>query len=181
MYKIFGLLAFIGLLLLPSNDEVIVWRDDLRLTWNQFKAAPKTDRAAAALTASGITFEFSTSESDERIVSFKAKVVAHFYPNKSWYIKEQSDAHILAHEQLHFDLTELYARKFRKQISNLKVSNSLKNELRSLHETINKELAITQNTYDRETDHSINKELQAKWDKYVKQELLKLSAYKSKD
>ena len=87
----------------------------------------------------------------------------------------------MAHEQLHFDITELYARKFRQQVAHLVVSNSIKSQLQNLHEKINKELALAQNTYDRETDNSVNLELQNKWNSYVKLELKKLEAYKSKD
>lgn len=176
MIVVFGLL-----MLTPNNDEAISWRDDIKLTWNHFKGTPKNNISAAAVTASGITFEFSVKESNERVISFNTKVYAHFYPDKSWYIKEQGDAHILAHEQLHFDITELYARKFRKQVARLEVSNSIKSQLRVLHEKINKELAVTQNTYDRETDNSFNIEFQNKWNSFVKLELKKLEAYKSMD
>ncbi len=171
-----------GLFILTSNnDEPISWKDNIKLTWNHFKGTPKTNMSAVAVTASGITFEFSVKESNDRVIGFNTTVYAHFYPGKSWYIKEQGNAHILAHEQLHFDITELYARKFRKQVAQLEVSNAIKSQLRMLHEKVNKELAEAQNTYDRETDNSVNVELQNKWNSYVKLELKKLDAYKSKD
>ena len=74
-------------------------------------------------------------------MSYDAKVYAHFYPDKSWVIKEQSSEHILNHEQLHFDITELHARKFRKQLSTLKVSNSIRAQLQAMHNEIVKEKA----------------------------------------
>ena len=63
----------------------------------------------------------------------------------------------------------------------LKVSPRLKNELRRLHEKINTDLATMQNLYDTESDNSINKEAQAKWQLFVKKELKALEYYKSKD
>ena len=104
-----------------------------------------------------------------------------FYPDKSWYNKSVADAYILAHEQLHFDITELHVRKFRKQISQLKVSNALKSILDRLHQNINTELSIMQNLYDKESNNSINREQQAKWSRYVQNELKALEAFKSKD
>jgi hypothetical protein len=181
IYKSFSVFVLALLFLVPVNDEVISWRDDLKLTWKEFKAPPKNNHSAVAVTASGITFEFSVKQTDARIVSFDAKVHAHFYPSKSWYIKEESDDYILAHEQLHFDITELYARKFRKQIVELKVTNNLKTDLRRLHDNINKEVAVAQRLYDKESNNSVNREFQAKWNKDVKRELAKLEAYKSKD
>ncbi len=180
-YKSFIAICIPLLMLIPMNDEVISWNDTLKLTWGHFKAVPKTNTSAVALTASGITFEFSVKETETRIVDFDTKVYAHFYPKKSWYIKAQGDAYILAHEQLHFDITELYARKFRKEISQLKINSNIKSQLRNLHEKINKELAATQNRYDKESDNSVNREFQTKWNNYVKSELAKLEAYKSKD
>lgn len=175
------MLAFVGLLLAPPNDEAIAWRDDFKLSWTQFKGTPKLKMSAVAVTASGITFGFSVKETDNVVTSFSTNVYAHFYPNRSWYKKEQSDKRILAHEQLHFDITELYARKFKSEIAQLKVSNDIRAQLKSLHESINKELAATQNRYDKETNNSLNLEFQDLWNVYVPKELAKLNAYKFKD
>jgi hypothetical protein len=180
LYKTF-ILVFL-LIGTPSlNDDAISWKDGQKLTWDHFRGKPNTNISAAAVTASGITFEFSIQETKTRIVNFDTKVYAHFYPEKSWYIKALGDKHILAHEQLHFDITELYARKFRKEISKLKISNQLKDQLRNLHQKINKELATAQNLYDTETDNSIIKEAQERWEIHVKKELAKLDAFKSKE
>ena len=179
--KILVVFAFLCIGPVSSDDEVISWRDNIKLSWNQFKAATRSDVSAAAVTASGITFEFSVKETDHHIVSFNTRVYAHFYPSKSWYNTDKSDDHILAHEQLHFDITELYARKFRKQIAQIQTSNKLKSDFRNLHQKINEELELTQNRYDQESDNSINQEFQSKWNQYVSQELNKLDAYKSKD
>lgn len=181
IYKSISVFFLAILFVVPISDEVISWRDDIKLTWNEFKGAPKKIGTAVAVTASGITFEYSVKEKNSRIVSFDAHVYAHFYPQKSWYIKEEGTDHILAHEQLHFDITELYARKFRKQITQLKISNNLRSELQKLHYSINKEVETVQNRYDQESDNSVNLEFQSKWEKYIKQELTKLEAYKSKD
>ncbi|MGJ8593336.1 MAG: DUF922 domain-containing protein [Aquaticitalea sp.] len=180
-YKTVIAICLSAVLLIPMNDKVISWRDDLKLTWTDFKGPPKAHKYAVAVTASGITFEFSVKELNAEIISFDTKVEAHFYPDKSWYIKKEGTPQILAHEQLHFDITELYARKFRQQIAQLKVNGKLKTQLRELHLNINKELALAQNLYDQETDNSVNRDFQAKWVLYVEQELAKLEAYKSKD
>ena len=99
-----------------SNEETMTWNESRKLTWADFKAQPNYDSNAVALTASGITFGYSVKTSGKRIVDFSTTVEAHFYPKKSWHFKDKSDAYILGHEQLHFDITELYARKFRQQL-----------------------------------------------------------------
>ncbi|MEZ4791961.1 MAG: hypothetical protein R2783_00330 [Gelidibacter sp.] len=50
-----------------------------------------------------------------------------------------------------------------------------------MHQKINEELASTQDLYDQETDNSVNREFQEKWNRYVKLELTKLEPLKSKD
>ena len=56
-----------------------------------------------------------------------------------------------------------------------------KNEkLNDLHQEINKELAEFQDTYDKQTDNSINKEAQLNWQKEVAKQLKALEKFKSK-
>ncbi|GAA3626193.1 DUF922 domain-containing protein [Flavivirga jejuensis] len=157
------------------------WNESYKLSWKDFKDVPDKDVSAVAITASGITFGFSVSKEDDRVVGYTSQVHAHFYPEKSWYKKEQADAHVLGHEQLHFDITELHARKFRQRIEQIKVSNNVRSQLKKLHNAINKELSQMQNRYDSETNYSRNVDGQATWKVYIADELKKLSKYKSID
>ncbi|NMH89383.1 DUF922 domain-containing protein [Flavivirga algicola] len=168
-------------LCVQQDEPAMSWNASYKLSWSDFKDTPDKSTSAVAITASGITFGFSVRTSDNCVVSFTSEVYAHFYPEKSWYKKEQADIHVLGHEQLHFDITELHARKFRQRISQVKVSNSVRNELKTLHNIINKELSQMQSRYDSETNYSRNVEAQAKWDIYIANELKKLSKYKSVD
>ncbi|EDP70386.1 hypothetical protein FBALC1_06503 [Flavobacteriales bacterium ALC-1] len=162
-----------------SNEETITWNASKKLTWADFKADPNLESNAAALTASGITFGYSVKTSGNRIIDFSTSVEAHFYPNKSWYLKEKSDAYILKHEQLHFDITELYVRKFREQIDRLRVNQNLKEQLNKLHVSVNEALNETQKRYDKQSNHSINTEMQKQWESFIEAELKTLDNYKS--
>lgn len=170
-------------LVFVQNDEpVLSWNDSYKLTWQDFKAKPNSNDSAVAITASGITFGFSVRQIDKNdVVSFSSEVHAHFYPEQSWYKIEQADKHILGHEQLHFDITELYARKFRYRISQVKLSNSVRRQLKKIHNEINTELSQMQDKYDNETDYSRNIETQSKWKIYVDTELETYSKHKSVD
>lgn len=112
--------------------ETISWNAEHRLTWADFKAkAPQSDRAAAT-TASGITYRYSSTISGNRAeVDFE--ISTHFYPNKSWYQPHLVDSVILSHEQLHFDISELFARKFRKQLSSTRFTKNVKAEVRTIY------------------------------------------------
>lgn len=170
------LFLFVGL---SSNEETLTWNDARKLTWEDFKASPNPNSDAVALTASGITFGYSVKTTGKRIIDYSTSVEAHFYPNKSWYLSEKADDYILAHEQLHFDITELYVRKFRAQLERLVVNQNIKIQMNQIHVAINEALDKTQKTYDEHTNHSINVEAQEYWENYIKEELKKLEKYKS--
>ncbi len=173
---------FIFLCFVQSSDELIItWDESYKLSWTDFRGKPQQHADAAAVTASGITFGFSVRQSNNRVIDFTTEVHAHFYPEQSWYNTQKATPHILAHEQLHFDITELHARKFRYRIAQLQISNNVPKELRAIHRAINKELEDLQNRYDAETDFSRNVEAQNKWQEYILKELKKLEAYKSSE
>ncbi|WP_370476847.1 DUF922 domain-containing protein [Tamlana flava] len=174
------ILLFCGFLFFKQDEPVLSWSEVHRLSWADFKSKPNDNENAAAITASGITFGFSITQTDKnQVVSFTSEVHAHFYPEQSWYKVEQADDYALGHEQLHFYITELYARKFRERISELRVSNNIRKELKGIHENINKEPSEIQSAYDYETDYSRNYETQDKSSAFIRLELQKLATYKS--
>ncbi|MDO6473399.1 DUF922 domain-containing protein [Maribacter sp. 1_MG-2023] len=163
------LILFLFALLTISNvqsQEVVSWEPNFRFTWSDFKgAAPITSRAAAT-TASGITYRFSTFyENNELQVDYK--VFAYFYPTKSWYKPKLCNDDTLLHEQLHFDITELYARKLRKQLAGTKFTKNVKEEIRNIYKATIRQLNDFQNKYDSETNYSRNLPVQERWVKEI--------------
>ena len=91
---------------------------------------------------------------------------------------ELADDYILAHEQLHFDITELHVRKLKKQISALKVTKNIGSILDRLLHNINNELSKMQNQYDSESKNSTDKDAQYKWEVFIAKELKAYQNYK---
>lgn len=153
-----------------QEDPEIAWSPDHRLSWDDFKGrAPQNDRAAA-VTASGISYGFSTSYTNGKLdVDFK--VSAYFYPDKSWYRPHLCDSTILSHEQLHFDISELYARKLGACLAQSTFTQNIKQEVKTIYREILKELEAYQNQYDGETDFSRDKVQQALWNTRIKEAL----------
>lgn len=144
-----------------QDYEVIVWSPDLNLTWSDFKAQPSNNRAAAT-TASGITYRYTTDVIGD-VMKVDFTITAHFYPNKSWYRPELVDTHILEHEQLHFDISEIFARKMHERMATTKFTRNVRKEVRKIYNQINKEMNDFQDTYDTETNFSRNREQQEFW------------------
>lgn len=150
--------------------EAILWHPDHRLSWADFKGSPSSSGRAAAITASGISYQFSTMESDGAF-ELDYTVSTYFYPNKSWYQPNICDEVILSHEQLHFDISELFARKMRKLLGETKFTKNVKSEVRAIYRQINKELAEFQNLYDDETNFSRDREKQSLWNSKIAEAL----------
>lgn len=149
-----------------QDEEVIPWSADRKLQWSDFKGTYLKTQWAAATTASSISYEFSTFEKEGRLyIDFK--VGCEFYPDKSWYRPELCDSLILSHEQLHFDIAELHARKMRKRLAEFQFTKNIKEEVKVIYKAIIKELYILQNNYDHETNFSRNLEKQLIWNKRI--------------
>jgi hypothetical protein len=156
-----------------ADEPSIKWSENYILTWNDFRGTPHHASPVAAITASGITYQLSALLKNEK-VEVDCNVEAHFYPEKSWYKKESANSLILAHEQLHFDITELYARKLRQAIEKAVFTENVKQEVKALYDDINKALIAFQDSYDNATDYSRNAEKQQEWGKKIAEELKKL-------
>lgn len=156
--------------LFGQEEELIPWSSDRKLKWSDFKGKPLKTQWAAATTASGISYEFSTSGTPEKMV-VHFKVQTDFYPQKSWYRPELVDATVLGHEQLHFDISELFARKMRKQLSETVFTQNIKAEVQAIYRQILKELNAFQNNYDHQTNFSRNTEKQLIWNQKIEKAL----------
>ena len=145
-----------------QGQEQVPWTSDFRLSWDDFKGAASQGSAAAATTASGISYDFSTYYEDNEL-KIDFRVFTYFYPTQSWYRPKISNEVTLAHEQLHFDITEVYARKMRKQLATTKFSDNAKEEVRKIYKVTLRQLNDFQNKYDSETNYSRNLPVQKRW------------------
>ncbi len=170
--KFFTILFFIFSLISPLNleDEKIIWNENYKLKWSDFKAPYRAGVSYVASTSSGISFSYSYSERDGEI-DLNITVHSNFYPEKSWVNPEEASEYILAHEQAHFDISEIHARMLRKKISETTFSKKVKMELTNLYNSVNEDRETMQRLFDKESDHSKNKEKELEWETFIKQQL----------
>jgi predicted secreted Zn-dependent protease len=74
---------------------------------------------------------------------------------------------ILSHEQLHFDISELFARKMKRSIDRHHFSSEVKSEIREIYLEIIEEMRAFQNRYDQETNYSRSVEKQEEWNRMI--------------
>lgn len=168
---IFALLVFLwSEISLGQEEESILWNREHKLSWANFKAEPIADSKVAATTASGLSYQFSTTEEDGKY-ELDYTVSTFFYPERSWYQPQICDEVILSHEQLHFDISELFARKMRKIMDSTTFTKDVKAEVKAIYRQINKDLAAYQQVYDNETNYSRNLEQQESWNRKIEDAL----------
>lgn len=178
--KFFFLLVFWPFIsVIAQNDEDKIYWIEEGLTWEDFKASPPGDAAFHANTSAGLSYGWSM-RSENGITELKYEVKSYFNPYSSWVVPGSESEYLLKHEQLHFDITELHARKLRKKLAAVESSqlgNNPKPLLSRIYQSIEKERAQMQAKFDRETNHSLNKEAEARWRDYVKREMKKFEAF----
>lgn len=158
-----------------STDCIILWNDETKLSWNNFKGNPNNYSEYSAITSYVILNDWSFG-----IDSFTINTSCFFKIKESWVIDSKKSSNLLLHEQIHFDLAELYSRLYRKELKNIKYIyyNDVIKLSNVIYDRISKELKIEQDTYDKETCFSTNIKVQKEWIIKVKKRLSEFEDYK---
>ncbi len=156
------------------GNDTINWKET-PLTWDDFKGKPER-RFAAASTSYDILKHVYKKDSKNATV----KIEAVFFCKDSWKKSSWINDQVLAHEQKHFDIVELYARKLRKTLSETKFSSltDLEEKIQSLYDANDKAMDQYQDQYDDETDGSMNGDKQREWQASIIKDIKALDAYK---
>jgi hypothetical protein len=155
-----------------DTDSLKCWSSTDRLKWSDFRGKPPGggNNHLRAVTLSTVAPILVKKDS-----GFSYRVKSVFERYESW--KTDTADYLLAHEQLHFDITELLARKLRKAIQAAPdpTGESFDPVIQKLYQ----ECADMQEAYDKDTAHGIIAESQAKWKRKVCLELKQLKDYTS--
>lgn len=167
---IVALFASLGLCSL-QQDNYISWTETRKLTWNDFKGKPDEKSTFKAKTESSLNVQISTRGEVATIT-----MVTSFDMSKSW-VKDKRDV-LLQHEQTHFDIAELWSRRFKQRLQGKAFPlKSFQSALSRMHGEIQKEARAMQAQYDMETEHSINEKAQEEWTKKIDADLKSLSEF----
>lgn len=139
------------------DDETIPWHTERKLAWEDFLCAPQKqgDAVASTSTSLGISYQVRNG-----VLTYS--ITCNFSKKKSWGLLKTD--YILAHEQAHFDITELHARKLYQALYNYAFNpETFKKDIADIYGRIVKEKEEMQEAYDGETDHSRRKRMQYEW------------------
>ena len=192
--NIFFFIGFISLMSFSFvKDDFILWQENKKLKIQDFRAdnndTIKVNRKQFLGAISAIRIEYSSFQRNKNSVpDFSIKT--YFDPNESWMLLKND--YVLQHEQIHFDLTELYARKMRKSVESLRqknVTNISTYRKKIQHWNVMKEKASNQFDADNQDYYiKIGQKIlfqknpkQEAWKKKVDRELFQYSLFKNAD
>lgn len=169
-----ALILISGICHAQESDTVnnyIYWSDDYRLVWTDFEELPQRYSEHAAYSVVGYESRF-----DMNADRYKAVIRTYFDRNESW--SKNWISILLNHEQGHFDLAELYGRKFRKKVKEaMETDNISVEKFKRMSDEAIKLLEEAQHEYDVATNYSIDFRAQKKWNERIQQELKQLEEF----
>jgi hypothetical protein len=149
------------------------------LNWNHFSMRKSGLSNQKATNYAGINY--SVNEAKQKYV---VHVQAYFDASQSMVVPSEANPALLLHEQKLFDLTELFARKMRADVSKFMNNKTAPLNFEAVNEKVkfiyskwNDELIQTQQRYKLETDHGKNQAAQAIWNKQIDEELEDYSGF----
>lgn len=167
----------------PGTEARLPWSAHRPITWGDFWGLPPADRdpAAGAGIATGLGFDLTVATARDpgtgiwraRIAS--VLVTAAMERDRSWAIPERRTSAALAHEQGHFDLTEVYRRVLEGELQGLSgdgwtawgAEEGLRTRAGEAFQRVSARHSEVQALYDRETDHSRATAQQAAWEERI--------------
>lgn len=166
------------LFLFLFTNSPFQWESNHKLQWIDYQGVYDNSEASAS-TCTELYMDMKKDSSGG--VVFNVKAI--FHPESSFISPTCSKSkYALKHEQLHFDITEVYARQLRlllhtmqhtKNQNNIKIAGYF-------YEFVKDEWNRAEDRYDLESLHSQNGFNQRKWERLIKEKLEKSQKYADK-
>ena len=159
-----------------NNDNYLYWSASRKLMLNDF--AIKTSDGKAGTSAAQYYFSYEVNSFDFMTKNFNKKVHNCIIRSASWIDTTYDVKTSLRYQQTLFDLAEVYARHFRKDLKDnrkklLKGTDFIK-DLNSKNMT---DFAKRQIEYNDDTQFGTNRVMQERWEQQIQLELNQLKAF----
>jgi len=159
---------------IEEDENRIEWSEGSRLSWDDFQADPQWwNDDIAAITSSLIQYKYSCQNGK---LNYAVKTI--FLKDESWVKKKAKTTHYLIHEQLHFDITEVFSRKLKAKLSNYEFKCNDVEKFEAITKEILTDWQNTQKRYDYQSRFSLNEAAQKKWEIFIPDILDAYSDYK---
>lgn len=165
---IIGLIGCITLSFGLLSDDLIKWTKNYELQWDDYQGVPNVNSWASATTYVTTKYKLSFNGDTAVIVVYPA-----VDKTRSWAKEEWKSADLLAHEKLHFDQSEVFIRKIRKKVSQIRSRDfgDFDNKFHEILRVTLDSMRLYQKRYDIETNYSRNDLAQGEWNIKIAGEL----------
>lgn len=151
-----------------NNEGLLLWNDSCLLSWDNYKIT-KVDTNSIYKAETFTKVKVKNLGFNEDSIFFH--IGTFFNEKKSYKTVGFMNRDLLVHEQLHFDISEIAARKIRKAYSKyVSTDGSLYITSKYIKSTFNKFIAEADSLdylYDKESNHGINYKEQARWNEKI--------------
>lgn len=164
-----------------NNKHEKIWSSTDRLTESDFQLNIETPDSNPCFAQ--FSMNYSVTGLDFLTKNFNKKVGNLMYMNASWLNKNTSDKeNLIRFQQILFDLSEIYARKFRKQllVNKKKIIKGIQ-IVEEINNEITKELTEERAKFENESNGGINIEVYEKWEKKIECELNALIEFRQEN
>jgi hypothetical protein len=157
-----------------TKGGTLHWSAKRPLVLADFQGRPRPNEAHAALTSATVVAQVACKSN-----KFTGSVQAAFDPTRSW-VRDPATvtAKLLKHEQLHFDIAEVYARRLRQKLTGTQIPCAqLGPVFERLSNGVYADWEKAEDQYDRDTNHGLIPAQQQAWEAQVQKQLVELAAF----
>ena len=151
------------------------WKER-KLTWDDFSGSIDLASPFIATTHSSINYSYTWANNNNGHTLI-LNITHVFNKAKSWIKPDGETDDLLAHEQLHFDINELFARRFFAQFKEKIYTTNLPEEIKMAFSQLITDAQNMNDKYDSETAHSKNRKKQKEWEANINTQLNAISPY----
>lgn len=156
--------------------DYLLWSADRKLTMNDFVI--KNKQASGIPSFGQFSFDFQMKGLDFFSKSLNKNVRNYFMPAASWIDTSANVNKSLTYQQTLFDMSEIYARQFRKALKeNRKQLVKGSKFVDGLNEHYISEFSKRRIAYDNATSYSTNTTMQKEWELQIQEEIASLKDY----
>lgn len=157
-----------------GQEDFKFWHVDSMLQWDDFKGFTTIKNAHDASTNCNIAYYFDIQND-----TIFFEVNAYLDRNKSWRKKMKCDLDLLMHEQIHFDIAELYARLLRKELYEFPIpKNNITDTVKRIYRNHINAYKQEQEKFDRLSMNGHNKVAQNAYHANLARHMRQLAYYR---
>lgn len=163
------------------SDTMVQW-SPTPLKWPNFTILPDTANTGSLVAYTVTKFFYLKRNVRQHGKEFlDVKIINNFWKTKSWVKKSyMNDTILLKHEQGHFDISEIYARRLIKKLASVYLPPDYLKELIRISDDNYALIQQAHLNYDKATDHGSNRFMQEIWNRKIQEELEELIQYSKK-